>query len=86
MHSPILVDGPVLPSPVAGPMLSPQTESKPVLTSFDSSHEFSLAHLLEIYMLVEREDRDLKGQVFDDAWPSGAFPRGPQPLHRHQRG
>lgn len=66
MHSPILVGGPVLPSQVAGPMLSPQTESKPVLISFDSSQEFSLAHLLELYTLVEREDSELKGYVFDD--------------------
>jgi len=66
MNSPILADGPVSPSSVAGPMLSPQIERKPVLISFDSSHEFSLAHHLELYLLVEKEDRELKGYVFDD--------------------
>jgi hypothetical protein len=65
MHSSMLL-GPVVSSHVAGPTLSPQKEGKPQLISFDSSREFSLEHLLEVCKLVEREDRELKGYVFDD--------------------
>ena len=49
---------------------SAQTQSKPRLRSFDSEQEFSLEHFLEVRRLVamaEREDRDLKGYVFDDS-------------------
>lgn len=49
---------------------SPQTQSKPRLSSFDSEQEFSLEHFLEVRRLVamaEREDRELKGYVFDDS-------------------
>jgi len=49
---------------------SPQTQSKPRLSSFDSAQEFSLEHFLEVRRLVamaEREDRELKGYVFDDS-------------------
>jgi hypothetical protein len=47
-----------------------QPQGKPNLTSYDSSHECSLAHWLEvcrIVELVEIEDRELKGCVFDDS-------------------
>jgi hypothetical protein len=47
-------------------MPSSQTESKLYLTSFDSSQECSLEHFLEVYRLVERENRVLEGYVFDD--------------------
>jgi len=44
-----------------------KVETKPRLDSLDSGHEFSLAHLLELYRLVEAEDRELDGYVFDDS-------------------
>lgn len=47
-----------------------QTQGKPVLSSLDSGHEFSLVHWLEVRRLVElaeRDDREMKGYVFDDA-------------------
>ncbi len=48
----------------------PQAHSKPILSSYDSDREFSLEHFLEVRRLValaERDDRELKGYVFDDA-------------------
>ena len=45
----------------------PQAQSKPHLTSYDSSPEFSLPHWLELIRLVERDDREPEGHVFDDA-------------------
>jgi hypothetical protein len=45
-------------------------QTKPCLDSHDSGHECSLAHWLEVYMLVElseREDGELKSMVFDDS-------------------
>ena len=65
MHSSAVL-GPVVPSHAAGPMLSPETQSKPHLTSLDCGQECCLAHLLELYRLVQREDPELKGYVFDD--------------------
>ena len=47
-----------------------QAQSKPRLDSFDSAKEFSLEHFLEVRRLIalaEREDRELKGYVFDDS-------------------
>jgi hypothetical protein len=44
-----------------------KVETKPQLDSLDSGHEFSLAHLLELYRLVEAEDRERDGYVFDDS-------------------
>ena len=58
--------GPMLSAQAVGPMPSLQTESKPYLTSFDSSQECSLEHFLEVCRLVERENRGLEGYVFDD--------------------
>ena len=54
------------PSLAAGPTLPPELESKPQLISLDSSQEFTIDHLICLYNLVETEDRDLKGYVFDD--------------------
>ena len=47
-----------------------QTQGKPHPSSYDSSQECSLAHWLEVRRLVElaeRDDRELKGYVFDDS-------------------
>jgi hypothetical protein len=67
MHSSVVLDEPVMEIPsITEPMPSPQAESKPQLISFDSSQECSLEHLLELFKLVESEDRELKGYVFDD--------------------
>jgi hypothetical protein len=55
---------------VSGPAAPTQAQSKPRLSSFDSSPEFSLAHWLEVHRLVELsalDDRELKGYVFDDS-------------------
>jgi hypothetical protein len=65
MHSSAVL-GPVVPPYSAGPMLSPEAQSKPHLTSLDCGQECCLAHLLELYRLVQKEDPELKGYVFDD--------------------
>jgi hypothetical protein len=52
---------------VSDPVVPHQAQSKPHLASYDSSQEFSLAHWLELIKLVEREDREPQGYVFDDA-------------------
>jgi len=47
-----------------------QPQGKPHLTSYDSGQECSLAHWLEVCRLVELveiEDRELNGCVFDDS-------------------
>ena len=44
----------------------PQPEAKPFLASFDSAPEFSPDHLLEVRWLVEHEDDELEGYVFED--------------------
>jgi len=57
-------------STLSDPVVTPQASSKPRLSSFDSEQEFSLEHFLEVRRLVAlaaREDRELKGYVFDDA-------------------
>ncbi|MGA7342994.1 MAG: hypothetical protein WBE72_05520 [Terracidiphilus sp.] len=54
-------------SPVLEPVSRVQTESKPRLTSHDSGHEFSLDHWLEVYQLVEKEEFELEGYVFDES-------------------
>jgi len=49
---------------------APQAQGKPVLSSHDSGQEFSLVHWLEVCRLVELveiEDRELNGCVFDDS-------------------
>ena len=48
----------------------PQTQGKPNLSSYDSGQECSIAHWMEVCRLVElaeRDDRELKGYVFDDS-------------------
>ena len=48
----------------------PQTQGKPNLSTYDSGHECSLAHWLEVCRLVElaeRDDLESKGYVFDDS-------------------
>ena len=42
------------------------TVKKPRLESLDSGPECSLSHLLQLYKLVEVEDHELDGYVFDD--------------------
>ena len=44
-----------------------QVETKPQIDSLDSGPECSLAHLLELYRIVEAEDRECEGYVFDDS-------------------
>jgi hypothetical protein len=41
-------------------------EHRPFLASFDSGQEFSLDHWLEVSWLVEREQDELQGYVFED--------------------
>jgi hypothetical protein len=43
-----------------------QAACKPRLTSLDSGQECGLEHWLEVCKLVEREDSDLEGYVFDE--------------------
>jgi hypothetical protein len=53
---------------VSDPVVVPhQAQSEPHLTSYDPSPEFSVAHWLELIKLVERDDREPQGYVFDDA-------------------
>ena len=47
--------------------LTAPTEKKPRLESLDSGPECSLKHLLQLYRLVEIEDHELDGYVFDDS-------------------
>lgn len=54
-------------TPVLEPLPRPSAESKPCVTSFDSSHECSLEHWLEVHTLVEQEDSDLDCYVFEDS-------------------
>jgi hypothetical protein len=57
-------------SAVVDPVVPPQVPSKPILSSYDSEQEFSLVHWLETRRLVElaeRDDRELKGYVFEDS-------------------
>jgi len=54
-------------SPILDVVPRAEAESKPRLTSHDSGHECSLDHWLEVYTLVEKEDLDLEGYVFDDS-------------------
>jgi hypothetical protein len=59
-------------------MASPLLETiRPSLTSHDSSQECSLEHWLEVRKLVNAEDPDFSGYVFDDALLSPtSFMRG----------
>jgi hypothetical protein len=44
-----------------------QTFLKPCPGTFDSAHEFSLYRYLEVRRMVEAEDEELSGYVFDDS-------------------
>ena len=44
-----------------------QTGIRPHITSFDSGQEFSLEQLKALYNLLQSEDEELDGLVFDDA-------------------
>jgi len=44
-----------------------QAGNRPCLNSFDSSHDFSVDHWLEVKRLVERETEDTSGYVFEDS-------------------
>jgi hypothetical protein len=48
------------------PVHPPQAEKRRRVNSFDSGQEFSLERLIATYKLVEREDSDLEGYVFDE--------------------
>ena len=41
-------------------------ERRPYLVSFDSGHECSLEHWLEVSWLVKHEEEELEGYVFED--------------------
>ncbi len=49
------------------PVPQPIAAIRPHLDSLDSSPEFSLEHMLELVTLVEEEEFDLDGYVFDDS-------------------
>ena len=53
-------------SPAISSVNQRQAENRPHSTSFDCGQEFSLEHWLEVNWLVEREEDDLAGYVFDD--------------------
>jgi hypothetical protein len=59
---------PALPSPPSTASLppTPQALRRPFLVSFDSGHECSLEHWLEVTWLVEHEEDELVGYVFED--------------------
>jgi hypothetical protein len=51
---------------IASPPPVPQMEHRPFLVSFDSAREFSVEHLVEVSWLVEHQDDELEGYVFED--------------------
>ena len=53
--------------PLLQAIQQPNEQAKPRLCSHDCSHEFSLEHLVEVITLVEKEEFDLEGYVFDDS-------------------
>jgi hypothetical protein len=52
-------------SSIASPKPIP-AERRPYLVSFDSGHECSLEHWLEVSWLVKHEEEELEGYVFED--------------------
>lgn len=50
----------------SSPPPQPMTEIRPILVSLDSGREFSIDHWLEIAVLVEQQDEELEGYVFED--------------------
>lgn len=53
-------------SSVLEPVHPPHAKERPRVSSFDSGQEFSLERLIATYKVVEREDSDLEGYVFDE--------------------
>jgi len=51
---------------VPPPPSQPLAEQRPFLVSFDSGREFSLDHWLEVSWLVEHQEDELEGYVFED--------------------
>ena len=49
----------------------PIGEQRPVLLSLDSGREFSLDHYVEVAWLVERQEDELEGYVFEDSLVAG---------------
>lgn len=58
---------PKAPQSAMKPRSELQVETKPHLESFDSGEEFSLAHLVHLYELLEIEDQEVDRCVFDDS-------------------
>ncbi len=54
-------------STILEPETSFHTQIKPRLDSYDSGEEFSLAHFCELRKLVEVDEHELDGYVFDDS-------------------
>ena len=54
-------------SPAISSPQPPSSERRPYLVSFDSGHECSLEHWLEVSWLVEHEEDELKTYVFEDS-------------------
>jgi hypothetical protein len=48
------------------PHPAPQLENRPFLVSFDSAREFSLDHWIEVSWLVEQQQDEFEGYVFED--------------------
>lgn len=53
---------PTLPTP----HVVSQLEDRPSLVSFDSAREFSLDHWMEVSWLVEQQQDEFEGYVFED--------------------
>ncbi len=51
---------------ISTPVPVPPPEHRPFLVSFDSAREFSLEHLVEVSWLVEHQEDELEGYVFED--------------------
>ena len=71
-----LSDPPIIPCPsevlvpfstISEAEIFVERKTKPRPDSYDSSPECSLAHLLELYRLVEAEEHEMDGYVFDDS-------------------
>jgi hypothetical protein len=54
-------------SPIVPALQHLPAERRPYLVSFDSGHECSVEHWLEVSWLVKHEDEELEGYVFEDS-------------------
>jgi hypothetical protein len=54
-------------SPTISAPPQPIAEHRPFLVSLDSAHEFSVDHLVNVAWLIEHQDDDLEGYVFEDS-------------------